>query len=94
MESEAVKGDNVILIGKKKVNAYAFAVLTQFNSGASEVLIKARGNAISRAVDTAEFVRNRLLPGVQIKSISTSTEEVTGERGPMRVSSIGIILTK
>jgi len=88
------KNDNVILVGKKRVNAYAFAVLTQFNNGASEVFIKARGNSISKAVDTAEFVRHRLLPGVQLKGIEISTEEVTGERGTLKVSSIEIALAK
>ncbi len=38
---------------------YVLAVLTQFNSGATEVSIKARGRAISRAVDVAEIVRKR-----------------------------------
>jgi DNA-binding protein len=88
------KRDNVILIGKKKVNAYAFAVLTQFNNGAEKVSIKARGNSISRAVDTAEFVRHRLLPTVTLKDIQISTEDIEGERGLMKVSSIEITLVK
>ena len=94
MESETVKADNVILIGQKKVNAYAFAVLTQFNNGASEVIIKARGRVISKAVDTAEFVRHRLLPGTNLRDIRISTEDIQGDRGPLKVSSIEIILSK
>jgi len=92
--SSFVRNDNVILIGKKKVNAYAFAVLTQFNNGANEVSIKARGNSISRAVDTAEFVRHRLMPDAKLVDITISTEDVQGERGPLKVSSIEIKLAK
>ena len=32
---------------------YVLAVVTQFNNGAKNVKIRARGNAISRAVDVA-----------------------------------------
>ena len=52
--------DNVVFIGKKGVMSYVLAVVTQFNNGVNEVVIKARGKAISRAVDVAEIVRQRL----------------------------------
>jgi len=53
--------DNIIYVGNKPVMNYVLAVVTQFNNGADEVLIKARGRAISRAVDVAEISRNRSL---------------------------------
>ncbi|MDY6965998.1 MAG: DNA-binding protein Alba [Halobacteriota archaeon] len=88
--------DNVIYIGNKAVMNYVLAVVTQFNDGKSEeVAIKARGRAISRAVDTAEVVRNKFLPDVNIKEIKIGTEELKGERGDMiNVSSIEIFLNK
>lgn len=49
--------ENVIFIGSKPVMNYVLAVVTQFNGGADHVSLKARGKAISRAVDTAEIVR-------------------------------------
>jgi len=51
--------DNVIYVGNKPVMSYVLAVVTQFNDGSDEVVVKARGRAISRAVDTAEVVRNK-----------------------------------
>ncbi len=42
--------DNTVFIGKKATMNYVLAVVTQFNSGHNEVVIKARGRAISRAV--------------------------------------------
>jgi DNA-binding protein len=71
---------------------YVLAVVTQFNNGAEEVAIKARGKAISRAVDTAEISLNRFLDGVIKKEIITSTESIDTDTGKTNVSSIEIIL--
>ena len=46
--------DDVVFVGNKPVMNYVLAVVTQFNSGAKDVRIMARGRAISRAVDVAE----------------------------------------
>jgi DNA-binding protein len=74
---------------------YVLATLTQFNEGAEEVAIKARGRAISRAVDVAEIVRNRFLPNVTVKSIKIDTEELDSEQGrKVNVSTIEIVLAK
>ena len=50
--------ENIVYIGNKPVMNYVLAVVTQMNAGVSEVFLKARGRAISRAVDTAEIVTN------------------------------------
>jgi archaea-specific DNA-binding protein len=71
---------------------YVLAVVTQFNNGASEVAIKARGKAISRAVDTAEISLNRFLEGVTKKDIIISTEVIDTDSGKTNVSSIEIVL--
>jgi len=73
---------------------YVLAVLTQFNGGANEVAVKARGRAISRAVDVAEIVRKRFLPNVEVKDIQISTEKIESEQGEANVSAIEIILAK
>ncbi|MCP1714564.1 DNA-binding protein [Methanocalculus alkaliphilus] len=86
--------DNTVFVGNKPVMNYVLAVVTQFNNGAETVAIKARGKAISRAVDTAEISLNRFLEGVGKKDISTSTEEIETDTGRTNVSSIEIILSK
>ncbi|MDD1660063.1 MAG: DNA-binding protein Alba, partial [Methanomicrobiales archaeon] len=68
--------DNTVFVGNKPVMNYVLAVVTQFNNGAQEVAIKARGKAISRAVDTAEIALNRFLDNVTKKEIITSTEVI------------------
>lgn len=86
--------DNVVFIGKKEVMNYVLAVVTQINEGSDEVYLKARGRAISRAVDTAEIVRNRFLPDLDILDIETGTEEIEGEDGTSNVSTISVRLGK
>jgi len=91
---QAKADDNVVYVGKKPVMSYVLAVTTQLNAS-TEVIIKARGQAISRAVDTAEIVRKRFMPEVKVKGISIDTEEVKREDGsPMNVSSMEITLKK
>ncbi|MFN3527812.1 MAG: DNA-binding protein Alba [Candidatus Altarchaeaceae archaeon] len=96
---------NVVLIGKKPTMNYVTAVVAQF-AKTDTVVIKARGRAISIAVDVAEIVRNKYLPNVNIKDIRILTEEVPpkprqGEtpeqaaaRGNASVSAIEITLAK
>jgi len=85
--------DNIVYVGNKEVMNYVLAVTTQFNEGSDEVVLKARGRAISRAVDTAEIVRNRFLPDIDIQDITTGTEEVENEEGETsNVSTISIEL--
>jgi DNA-binding protein len=94
-ETAIRKDENVVYIGKKSVMNYVLAVITQFNNGATEVAIKARGKVISRAVDVAEIVRNRFMPDAKIKSIDIKTEELTSEDGTRaKVSSMEITLMK
>jgi len=88
---------NSVLIGRKPVMNYVLACITLFHGGAGEVNVKARGRAISRAVDVVEIVRRRFLPDVKVKNIDIGTEQVApNEEGgtPTNVSTIEITLTK
>ena len=67
--------ENTIFIGNKPVMNYVLAVVTQFNDNDS-VTLRARGKAISRAVDTAEIVRNSFIQDAVVADIQISTEEV------------------
>ncbi|MFP4115748.1 MAG: DNA-binding protein Alba [Candidatus Aenigmatarchaeota archaeon] len=87
--------DNVIFVGDKPPMSYVLACVTQFNDGTDEVHIKARGKAISRAVDVAEITRNRFEEDAEIADIETGTEEIETDEGEeINVSSIDITLTK
>ncbi len=87
--------ENTVFVGKKGTMAYVLAVVTQMNMGAKEVLIKARGKAISRAVDVAEIVKNKFVTDIKINGITISTEEIQSDDGnPLKVSAIEIKLVK
>jgi DNA-binding protein len=85
---------NHIYIGKKPVMSYAMSALIQLTQ-MEDIIIKARGLAISRAVDVAQVVTKRLGNGAfSIKNIHIDTE-VVGEGGETRnVSSIEIAIGK
>ena len=68
--------NNTIFVGSKPVMNYVLAVVTQFNEGSNSVTLRARGKAISRAVDAAEIVRNRFVPESDVTDIQISTEEI------------------
>ena len=95
MTEEKTNDENVIYVGNKPSMSYVLAVVTQFQrSGSNEVVLKARGRAISRAVDTAEIVRNRFMKDAELKDIKIGTESITNEEGKTsNVSSIEITLT-
>jgi DNA-binding protein len=87
---------NEVYIGSKPVTSYVLASMSVLNGGASEVVLKARGRAISRAVDVAEVLRNRYVQGLVVKGISIGTEEVEDKKSgeKTRVSTIEIVLGK
>lgn len=87
--------DNTVFVGTKPTMNYVLAVVTQFNSGNSEVTIKARGRAISRAVDVAEIVRHRFVQSASVKDIKIDTEVMRSDEGESaNVSSIEIYMMK
>ena len=91
----APREDNTVFVGKKPVMNYIVACLTFFNAGGKEVTVKARGRAISRAVDTIELLRRSFVKDVDVKTIDLGTEEVTREEGrKSNVSTIEIIVAK
>ncbi len=86
--------NNVVYVGNKPVMNYVLAIVKDFNNGANEVVIKARGKAISRAVDAAEVSRNRFLIDTKINGIKIGTERITSEKGESNVSIIEIAIGK
>lgn len=85
---------NTVFIGRKPVLNYVLACLTLFKSGTGEVQVKARGRAISRAVDVVEVTRNRFMHDLKVGDISIGTEELTSmeRNAPTNVSTIEIKL--
>lgn len=84
----------VVFIGRKPVMNYVLACMTALQSGAKQVTVKARGRAISRAVDTVQILQRRFFKDLKIGEIKTNTEQVTGENNmTLNVSTIEISIS-
>ena len=86
---------NIIFVGKKPPMNYVLALITAFNdSNNNEVVLKARGKAITSAVDAAEIARRRFLKGLTVQKVTIGTDIVQQEEGDSRnVSTIEITVT-
>lgn len=90
--------DNIIYIGEKPFMNYVTGVVTQFKTkGEKEVIVKARGKFISRAVDVAEFSAKKFLKeeNIKVREIQINSEEFENKEGKkINVSTIEITLEK
>ena len=97
-ETRTKTDDNVIYIGNKPFMNYVTGVVMQFTTkGSNEVIIKARGKFISRAVDVAEVAAKRFLKeqNISVKDIKIDSEEFQNKEGRnVSVSTVDITLTK
>ncbi|MGB9854149.1 MAG: DNA-binding protein Alba [Candidatus Bathyarchaeales archaeon] len=88
----------VVFIGRKPAMSYVLAIITSLStSNAKEIILKARGRAITTAVDVAEITRSRFLKDLKIGKITIGTEELPPREGENRtrmVSTMEITLTK
>ena len=89
--------DNCVFIGGKPFMNYVTGVVMQFTTkNAEDVVIKARGKFISRAVDVAEVSAKRFLDNaVAVSNIKIDSEGFKNDEGrDIRVSTIEITLSK
>lgn len=90
--------ENTVFIGRKPPMNYVLAVITGLStSNVKEINLKARGRAISTAVDVAEITRSRFMKNLEISKIALGTEEMPPREGENRarmVSTIEITLKK
>ena len=92
------KESGIIFIGNKPPMSYVLAIITSLSSSnAKEITLKARGRAITTAVDAAEITRSRFIKDLEVNKISIGTEEMPTREGENRarmVSTMEITLTK
>ena len=97
-EEKMEEKQDVIFVGTKPHMSYVLAIITAFSSGnPKEITLKARGQAITTAVDTAEITRSRFLKDLKVTKIAIGTQEMPPREGESRsrmVSTIEIALSK
>lgn len=55
---------------------YVTACVTLFNSGNDEVMVRARGRAIEKAIDTVQMLKRVFLTDVSIRGVNVGSEHV------------------
>lgn len=97
-KQEKKSDENVVFIGSKPFMNYVTGVVMQLTTkGNKEVIIKARGKFISRAVDVSEVATKKFLKeqNIQVKNIRIDSEEFENQEGrKVNVSIIEITLGK
>lgn len=97
-QKPAEKKPAAIFIGNKPPMSYVMAVITELSSGdINEITLKARGRAITTAVDVAEITSNRFIKDLKVTAIGIGTEEMPARNGDNRsrnVSTLEIKLAK
>jgi len=90
------KEPNTVFIGRKPIMNYVLAVIILFGRGETkEVTLKARGQAITTAVDVAEITRRRFMKNLKVDRVNLGTEDIPMQEGGTRsVSTIEITLSK
>lgn len=87
--------ENVVIVGIKPAMNYVVACITFFNDGENEIIVKARGRAISRAIDCIELLRRAFIRDLTVKGIKIGTEELEQFDGKKtNVSTINILIGK
>ena len=97
-QKQATEKDNIVYIGEKPFMNYVTGVVTQFKTkNEKEVIVKARGKFISRAVDVTEASIKKFLKeeNIKVKDIKISSEEFENKEGKkVNVSTIEIVIVK
>jgi len=89
------KKPDVVFVGNKPPMSYVMAVMTALSSGAiTEITLKARGRAITTAVDVAEITSNRFMKDLAVTSVGIGTEEMPAREGENRSRNVSIIEIK
>lgn len=84
---------NAILIGKKPIKAYIVASTVELSKGANTLVLKARGRAITKAVNVAEILKRT--QNLKVKDIVFNSELVTTKDNRQKmISTIEIVLEK
>lgn len=79
------EGSRTIFIGKKPTMNYVMAAMMVLNEG-KRCVIKARGRAISHAVDVSEILINKFFLTAIYHDIRITTEKLTNDDG--RISNV------
>ena len=87
--------ENMIIVGKKPISAYMLAIATHVTKGTKEIIIRAMGRNITKAVNIVNRARSSVAEAYKIGDVKIDTAEIELDGGRKRnVSVIEIKLKK
>ena len=96
--SKKSNDSKIIYVGRKPPMDYVLAIVTAFSrSDVKEAIVKARGRAITTAVDAVEITRRKFVKEMKADKIAIGTEEMPpreGESNSRMISTIEITLKR
>ena len=67
-----------IVVGRKPVIDYVLSAVVLFNQGADRIVVKGRGEEISKAVDVVNSILERIGDTVRVKDVKIGSSNVKG----------------
>jgi DNA-binding protein len=71
--------ENVVFVGKKPVTNYVLAIVSLFNQGHDEVIIKSRGRNNAKALDVLRVTKDKFFPSVKYEIEIESESDQNGK---------------
>ena len=80
--------DNEVIVGKKPIQAYLLAIANHVSKGMDEIVVKAMGRNISKAVDVVNRSLRNVASSYKIEDIKIDTAELELEDGKKKYVSV------
>jgi DNA-binding protein len=90
----SVKRTDLVVVGRKPVMRYALAVLTSFNRGSTEVVVRGRGRAVTKCVDVVNTLRRSFYKDLKVEDVRLGTEQLQLGDRTVNVSFIEIRISR
>ena len=84
----------MVIVGSKPLMNYVMACVTIFDEGERELVLRARGSAISKAVETVQILRRGFYKDIEVSGIRIGSDELEGRDGIVRLPFIEIGLRR
>jgi DNA-binding protein len=90
----SVKRTDLVVVGRKPVMRYALAVLTSFNKGSTEVVVRGRGRAVAKCVDVVNTLRRSFYRDLKVEDVRLGTDQLQLGDRTVNVSFIEIRISR
>jgi DNA-binding protein len=90
----SVEKTDLVVVGRKPVMRYALAVLTSFNRGSTEVVVRGRGRAVAKCVDVVNTLRRSFYRDLKVEDVRLGTDQLQLGDRTVNVSFIEIRISR